>query len=162
MAPEQADRGVSVVQAELGAGSRTRLQLKTALNSAGVPTAGQALVHVLFLATLRGLYVLGPVVGKEQALVLVKHWLPPAPEVDRDVALGERGPGATSPGTGRRPPGISRTGPASRSTQRAEGWLGYNSSGTSWSTCPGARCRRPGCSGPSTSCSWLAVARVGA
>ncbi|MDQ3502513.1 MAG: winged helix DNA-binding domain-containing protein [Actinomycetota bacterium] len=89
VSPEQADRGVRVVQAELGAGPRTRRQLKAALNSAGVPTAGQALVHVLFLATLRGLCVRGPVVGTEQAFVLVKQWLPPAPEVDRDVPLGE-------------------------------------------------------------------------
>jgi hypothetical protein len=56
-----------------------------ALDRAGVPTAGQALVHVLFLATLRGLCVRGPVVGKEQAFVLVEDWLP-APEVDRELA----------------------------------------------------------------------------
>lgn len=86
---EQAERGVSVVEAELSDGPRTRPQLKAALDSAGVPTMRQALAHVLFLATLRGVCVRGPVVGKEQAFVLVKDWLPPAPEVDGERALGE-------------------------------------------------------------------------
>ncbi len=86
---EQAERGVSVVARELSDGPRTKPQLKTTLDSAGVPTKRQALVHVLFLATLRGVCVRGPVIGKEQAFVLVKDWLPPAPEVDRERALGE-------------------------------------------------------------------------
>lgn len=86
---QQAERGVSVVEAELSDGPRTRPQLKATLDSAGVPTKRQALVHVLFLATLRGVCVRGPIVGREQAFVLVKDWLPPAPEVDRERALGE-------------------------------------------------------------------------
>jgi hypothetical protein len=48
-------------------------------------------VHVLFLATLRGLCVRGPVVGREQAFVLVRDWLPRAKRVDRDKALRELG-----------------------------------------------------------------------
>ena len=87
--PEQAELGVAVVVRELSDGPRSRAQLKAALESAGVPVAGQALVHVLFLATLRGLCVRGPLVGKEQAFVLVHDWLPRPPKVDRGVALGE-------------------------------------------------------------------------
>jgi hypothetical protein len=89
VSPSQAERGVHVVEKELLDGPRTRAQLKEALQSADVPMAGQALVHVLFLATLRGLCVRGPVVGKEQAFVLVSDWLPRAKSVDRSVALTE-------------------------------------------------------------------------
>lgn len=86
---EQAERGVAVVERELSDGPRTRAQFKTALESADVPVTGQALVHVLFLATLRGVCVRGPVVGKEQAFVLVRDWLPRPRPVDRGVALRE-------------------------------------------------------------------------
>jgi hypothetical protein len=91
VSPEQADRGVEVVRKQLADGPRTRAQLKEALLSAGVPVAGQAVVHVLFLATLRAVCVRGPVVGKEQAFVLVDDWLPRAKSVDRATALRELG-----------------------------------------------------------------------
>ncbi|MCW2601576.1 MAG: hypothetical protein JWM02_3405 [Frankiales bacterium] len=89
VSPSQAERGVAVVEKELCDGPRTRLQLKAALDAADVPTAGQAVVHVLLLATLRGVCVRGPMLGKEQAFVLVRDWLPPGRPVDRDVALAE-------------------------------------------------------------------------
>ena len=55
-----------------------------------MPTAGQALVHVLMLACLRGVAVRGPVVGSEQAYVLARDWLGPPPRrIDRPRALGE-------------------------------------------------------------------------
>jgi hypothetical protein len=91
VSPDQADRGVEVVREQLAEGPRTRAQLTQALQSAGVPVAGQAVVHVLFLATLRGVCVRGPVVGKEQAFVLVADWLPRTKPVDRDTALRELG-----------------------------------------------------------------------
>jgi hypothetical protein len=91
VSPDQAERGVKAVERELADGPRTRAQLKEVLVREGVPVAGQALVHVLFLATLRGLCVRGPVVGKEQAFVLVHDWLPRAKKVDRDRALTELG-----------------------------------------------------------------------
>jgi hypothetical protein len=43
--------------------------------AADVPVAGQALVHILFLSALRGLTVRGPMIGTEQAFVLVRDWL---------------------------------------------------------------------------------------
>lgn len=89
VSPAQAERGVALVEQELSDGPRTRSQLREVLDAAAVPTARQALVHVLFLATIRGICVRGPVVGTEQAFVLVRDWLPPAAPVDRDVALGE-------------------------------------------------------------------------
>jgi hypothetical protein len=54
-----------------------------------VPTEGQALVHLLMLASLRGLVVRGPMIGREQAYVLARDWLGPPAPVDRDRALAE-------------------------------------------------------------------------
>jgi hypothetical protein len=85
-----AEKGVGTVEKALAEdGPLTRPQLRERLDAAGVPTAGQALVHVLFLATLRGIAVRGPMVGKEHAYVLVRDWLGEQKPVDRERALGE-------------------------------------------------------------------------
>ncbi|HEU4703825.1 MAG TPA: winged helix DNA-binding domain-containing protein [Conexibacter sp.] len=87
-----AERGVAAVERALAdAGPLTREQLRERVDAAGVRTAGQALVHVLFAATLRGAIVRGPMVGSRHAFVLVRDWLGEAARkpVDRDVALAE-------------------------------------------------------------------------
>lgn len=86
----QAEQGVrTVVRAIERDGPRTRLQLAEALAGQGVPTKGQALVHVLALTSLRGHVVRGPMVEAHQAYVLVADWLGKQPRVDRDTALAE-------------------------------------------------------------------------
>jgi len=86
--PSLAERGVAVIERSLGEeGPLTRAQLGERIASAGVPTEGQALVHVLMLAGLRGLTVRGPVIGSEHAYVLVRDWLGDSEPVDRDRAL---------------------------------------------------------------------------
>jgi hypothetical protein len=87
--PAAARRGVDAVRRALQDGPRTRAQLREVVASADVPVAGQALVHVLMLATLEGVCVRGPVVEGEQAFVPVGDWLGPPPVVDRDRALAE-------------------------------------------------------------------------
>jgi hypothetical protein len=91
VSPEQGERGTKVVLDALADGPRTRPQLRELLLEAGVPVAGQALVHVLFRTTLLGQVVRGPMVGAEQAFVLVRDWLggPLEPIKERDVALAE-------------------------------------------------------------------------
>ncbi len=90
VSPQAAERGVAVIERALAdAGPLTRAQLRERLQSAGVPTEGQALVHVLILANLRGLAVRGPMVGREQAYALVRDWLGEPQPVDRDRALAE-------------------------------------------------------------------------
>ena len=91
VSPVQADRGVAVIEAAIAAdGPMTRAQLRVLVHAAGVPVAGQAMVHILFLSALRGLTVRGPVVGRDQAFVLVRDWLGDPPEVtDRDTSLSE-------------------------------------------------------------------------
>jgi hypothetical protein len=85
---QQAERGIDTVVAALADGPQTRAALRARLDEAGVPTAGQALVHVLAAATLRGHVVRGPMVGNDHAFVLVESWLGPRPEpMDRADAL---------------------------------------------------------------------------
>jgi hypothetical protein len=90
VSPAAARRGIAaIVKALRDDGPMTRRQIRAALEKARVPTAGQAIVHVLFAATLEGLIVRGPIVGREQAFVLVSDWLGERPKLDRDRALAE-------------------------------------------------------------------------
>lgn len=89
VSPKQADRGVAVIYEQVAAhGPRTRRELRDALDDAKVPTANQALVHLLFAATLRGDLIRGPVRGREQCFMSAAEWLgaPPQP-LDRGEAL---------------------------------------------------------------------------
>lgn len=87
VSPEAAERGVAAVVRALADGPRGRAGLREAVASADCPVGGQALVHVLLLASLRGHVVRGPVVGDEQAFVLREDWLGPAASVGRPAAL---------------------------------------------------------------------------
>jgi hypothetical protein len=78
-----------VVAKALEDGPRTRGELREALDSTDVPTAGQALIHVLYYASLHGVCVRGPMVGKEHAFVAVRDWLGEPRQLDRDAALKE-------------------------------------------------------------------------
>lgn len=88
VSPAEAERGVALVVDAVTAGPQTRTGLKAVLDDAGVPTAGQALTHVLVAANLAGEVVRGPIVEGEHAYVSPTGWLgpPPAP-LDRDEAL---------------------------------------------------------------------------
>lgn len=86
--PPDVERGVAAVVAAVDdRGPLLRGQLREVLDTIGVRTEGQALVHVLAQACLRGLLVRGPVLGREQAFVSARDWLGPAPAFDRDRAL---------------------------------------------------------------------------
>jgi len=88
--PAAAERGVDAIARSLTAeGPLTRAQLRERLEMAGVRTEGQALVHLLMLAALRGIAVRGPMIGRQHAFVLVRDWLGEAAPVDRDRALAE-------------------------------------------------------------------------
>jgi hypothetical protein len=89
--PDDAERAVAAVRAALTAdGPLTRTQLRQRVAATGVRTEGQALVHILALASIRGLIVRGPMAGRDQAFVLTRDWLGAPPAVtDREAALGE-------------------------------------------------------------------------
>ena len=85
-----AERGVALIEHALGSeGPLSRDQLRSRLDAAQVPTAGQALVHLLMLACLRGVAVRGPLVVGRHAYVLTGQWLDPPLSVDRAAALAE-------------------------------------------------------------------------
>ena len=85
----QADQGVDLIVKRLGEGPAIRSELRDLLESAGIPVAGQAIVHILFFASLQGLILRGPTVGNEHAFALVEDWLGVAPAVDTEAAAAE-------------------------------------------------------------------------
>jgi hypothetical protein len=85
-----AERGVAAIEHALSKeGPLTRDQLGDRVRVVGVPTAGQALVHLLMLACLRGVAVRGPLLETKQAYVLAHDWLGPPRPVERERALAE-------------------------------------------------------------------------
>lgn len=85
-----AERAVATIRAALAGGPLTRPQLRERVAAAGVRTEGQAMVHILALASIQGLIVRGPVAGRDQAFALVEDWLGAPPRaMSREAALGE-------------------------------------------------------------------------
>jgi hypothetical protein len=85
-----AECGVSAIERALAEeGPVTRDQLRERVDAARVPTAGQALVHLLMLTCLRGIAVRGPLAGKQHAYVLARDWLDPREDVPRERAVAE-------------------------------------------------------------------------
>jgi hypothetical protein len=73
---EDAERAVSVIEAALGKeGPLSRPELVERLAAQGIPTAGQATAHLLMLAALRGVSVLGPVRDGVHAFALTEEWV---------------------------------------------------------------------------------------
>ncbi len=85
-----AEKGVAVIQRALADdGPLSRPELRERLKAAGVRTEGQAFVHILGLASVRGLVLRGPVIAGRHACALVEDWLGSAKLPDRSVALAE-------------------------------------------------------------------------
>jgi hypothetical protein len=90
-----AERAVTVIERELAEdGPLTRRELRERMAAKGLPTKGQAFIHQLFLAALRGVVVIGPLVDGKPAVALTRDWLgiEPTPALEgeaRDTALAE-------------------------------------------------------------------------
>lgn len=90
ISPEEGEKAVATIERALAdEGPLTRLELKDRLGSAGIATGGQALIHLLFLAAVRGVAVRGPMIGKQHAYVLARDWLGEPRPVKRETALAE-------------------------------------------------------------------------
>lgn len=90
VSPEAGERAVTIIERALADdGPLTRLQLRERLEASGAPTQDQALIHLLFLASLRGVAVRGPMVGTHHAYVRLDDWIEPARPIDREAALTE-------------------------------------------------------------------------
>jgi hypothetical protein len=86
----EVERAIATIEKALAdEGPLTRVQLRERLEAADVQTARQALIHLLFLAAVRGIAVRGPMIGKQHAYVLVRDWLGEASPPDRERALAE-------------------------------------------------------------------------
>ena len=85
-----AEQGVAVVERALATdGPLTRASLASLLSAAGLPADGGVALHVLMLASLRGIAVRGPMIGGEHAYAHVREWLgqqPPDPDPDQALA----------------------------------------------------------------------------
>jgi Winged helix DNA-binding domain len=78
--PSDVDRGIDIVSGAVSTlGPQTRTELKRLLDAAGIRTEGQALVHLLYAASLRGRIVRGPLRAGQSAFVDVAGWLGPPP-----------------------------------------------------------------------------------
>jgi hypothetical protein len=85
-----AERAMKVIEKTLAdEGPLSGKDLREKLASAGVLTEGQAFIHLMFFAAVRGVLVRGPMVGKQHAYALVRDWLGPQKPVDREAALAE-------------------------------------------------------------------------
>jgi hypothetical protein len=96
VSPDDAERAVRIVERALADdGPLTRPQLAERIAAAGIRTAGQATPHLLMLAALRGVAVLGPLrEDGAHAFALARDWLGTAPPAElagaeRDGALAE-------------------------------------------------------------------------
>jgi Winged helix DNA-binding domain len=91
VSPDDAERAVAIVERALAdEGPLTRAELAERLASRGIRTEGQATPHLLMLAALRGVALLGPLRDGGHAFALARDWLGPAPApVQRDAALAE-------------------------------------------------------------------------
>jgi Winged helix DNA-binding domain len=89
VSPAEAERAVELVEAALALeGPLTRPELAGRLAADGVRTQGQATPHLLRLAALRGVAVLGPVRDGVQAYAPARQWLgEELPAVDPDAGL---------------------------------------------------------------------------
>lgn len=87
---DAAERAIAVIERALTEeGPLDRDRLRDRVASAGVRTLGQAFVHLLALASIRGLIVRGPMVAGQPAFVLARDWLGESAPKNRDVALAE-------------------------------------------------------------------------
>ncbi|MET0558045.1 MAG: winged helix DNA-binding domain-containing protein [Solirubrobacterales bacterium] len=85
-----AERALKTVEKSLAEeGPLSGPVLRERLADADVRTGGQAFIHLMFLAALRGLVVRGPMHGKQHAYALVEDWLGPQRTPAREVALAE-------------------------------------------------------------------------
>jgi hypothetical protein len=92
VSPDDADRAVAIVERALtDEGPLTRAELAGRIAAAGIRTAGQATPHLLMLAALRGVAVLGPVRDDGHAFVLARDSFgdESSLHIDRTAALAE-------------------------------------------------------------------------
>jgi hypothetical protein len=88
--PDQPAKAIRLIGRMLGReGPLTRPEIAERLRSGGIRTQGQALVHLLWLASAKGVICRGPGRGRDQCFVLVRDWIGEPEPMGRDAALAE-------------------------------------------------------------------------
>src|SRR5919198_1310717 len=99
--PDDADRAVAIIERALAdEAPPPRPELADRVAAHGIRTEGQATPHLLMLAALRGVAVLGPMRGERQAFVLARDWVggrPGRPPPRRPAPAPPRGGGCPPP-----------------------------------------------------------------
>lgn len=102
IAGDKGERAVEALRKALEAeGPLTRQEVKDHVARLGVDPSGQAPVHVIHQAALRGLLCVVPQRGREERYVLMEDWLPDPPSAPPDpgAALARRYLAAYGPAT---------------------------------------------------------------
>jgi hypothetical protein len=88
--PDQPAKAVRLIGRMLEReGPLARPEIRERLRGRGIHTDGQAFVHLLWLATAKGLICRGPERGRDQCFVLVRDWIADPEPMERDAALAE-------------------------------------------------------------------------
>jgi hypothetical protein len=86
----QAARGVrTIVRVLERDGPLTRAEIAERLRRLDIPTEGQIIAHLTWLAASEGAICYGPDRGRVRCFVLVRDWIDTPPGLDRDEALTE-------------------------------------------------------------------------
>jgi Winged helix DNA-binding domain len=127
--PDHMDRGVRAIERMLDReGPMTRAEIGERLRRRGLPTEGQILPHLTWLAAAGGKVCIGPDRDGQRSYVLVRDWLRTPAAGDRDRALAElavrylRAHGPATPGDLAAWSGI-RAGDATRGWRSIQGRL---------------------------------------
>jgi hypothetical protein len=87
---DQADRATGMIDRMLEReGPLTRPEIAEQLRRRGIPTQGQAIAHLVWLAAAKRHLCFGPERDGELTLVRARDWLGPMEPVERDVALAD-------------------------------------------------------------------------
>lgn len=70
-------------------GPLTRAEIGQRLDQDGIPTAGQALIHLIARAALEGYVCLGPDQGVQPSYVLVEDWIDTGPQLSKEDSLAQ-------------------------------------------------------------------------
>ncbi|HEX9615787.1 MAG TPA: winged helix DNA-binding domain-containing protein [Anaerolineales bacterium] len=83
-------RGIQVIRKTLSSrGPLARAEIGRELAKEGIPTEGQALIHLIGRAALEGYVCLGPDQGSQPSYVLVEDWIDVDPAPSGEAALAE-------------------------------------------------------------------------
>jgi len=81
------ERGIDLLRDLLKDGPLPRADLLARLGQGGIPTDGQAGIHLLARAALEGVVCYGPDAGRQETFVLLDEWLGNAPQTRPDDPL---------------------------------------------------------------------------